>query len=222
MLVSGTTFTPTCVLYDSDGTTDATVSQSSWLSFNSATEVITVNAGSTGLAAQYDLRYICTLDDDESSVEETAITYYLIEAAATAQDDIMYVLSQDESTVAISSFTYSTTTVPLTGSVSWAYSVAYTSGDANICTVSSSTGTDILIGQTSGATAGATTGTLTSDSLAGTHVYTLSGTLSFTDSLGRAWSVPAVTTTVTIEIIKIEISVAMVDMYHRSGTTAEV
>ena len=50
VLVSGTTFTPTCVLYESDGTTDATASQSSWLSFDSASEVITVNPSTTGLA----------------------------------------------------------------------------------------------------------------------------------------------------------------------------
>ena len=123
---------------------------------------------------------------------------------------------------AVSAFTYETITVPLTGSASWAYSVAYTSGNANICTVDSGTGTDILIGTTTSVSAGATTGTLTSSSLVGTHVYTLSGVLSFTDSLGNSYTASAVSTTVTIEVIEITIGASATDMFHRSGTAAEV
>ena len=92
-LVSTTVFTPTCVLYESDGTTDATVSYSAWLSFNSVTEVITVSTSTTGLSGQYDMKYICTLDDDDTTIEETAITYYLIAVSETAQSDIAYILS---------------------------------------------------------------------------------------------------------------------------------
>ena len=110
----------------------------------------------------------------------------------------------------------------MTGYASWAYSMSYTSGDANICTIDSGSGTDILVGTTTSVSAGSTTGTLTSNTLAGTHVYTLSGVLSFIDSLGNSHTASAVTTTVTIEVIEITIGSAAVDMFHRSGTTAEV
>ena len=124
---------------------------------------------------------------------------------------------------AISPFTYQTTAVPMTDDASWAYSMSFTSGDANICTVDSGSGTDILVGTTTSVSAGVTTGTLTSNTLVGTsHVYTLSGVLSFIDSLGRSHTSPAVTTTATINVIEITIGSAAVDMFHRSGSAAEV
>ena len=95
-----------------------------------------------------------------------------------------------------------------------------TSGNGFICTIDSATG-NILVGVTASATAGTTTGVITDTSLAGSHVYTLSGTVSGTDSLGNAFSIPAVTTTVNIEIINISINGAVADMYYRAGTTAE-
>lgn len=140
------TFTPTCELYTSDGVTLATASYSSWLSFDYATETITVSYSATGLAGVYNLRYECVLDDDDASSEWTTITYYIVESTASAQTDINYLLNQDVITQAITAFTYAPSALPLSGSETWTYSVAFSSGDANICTVASSTGSDILVG----------------------------------------------------------------------------
>ena len=111
--------------------------------------------------------------------------------------------------------------MPLAGPVTWTYSVTSSSGNANICTVDSATGENILVGTTVSATAGATTGVISDLSLAGTHVYVLSGTVSGTDSLGRAFSAAAVTTDVNIELISITIGGEMADMFYRGGEAAE-
>ena len=81
-LVSVSTFTPTCELYQSDGTTLATTY--SWLSFNKVTEIVTVTTSTAGLGGEYNLRYKCTLDDDDASIEWTSVDYYLLEASSTA------------------------------------------------------------------------------------------------------------------------------------------
>ena len=192
-----------------------------WLSFDTVTKIITVSTSTPGLSGAYNMRYICTLDDDDSSVEETTITYYLIEATAVAQTDITYIISQAELTQAISAFTYDPLAMPLAGPVTWTYSVTSSSGNANICTVDSATGLNILVGTTVSAAAGATTGVISDLNLAGTHVYVLSGTVSGTDSLGRVFSAAAVTTTVNIELISITIGGSMADMFYRSAEAAE-
>ena len=96
------------------------------------------------------------------------------------------------------------------------------SGDANICTIESSSGTNILVGQTASASAGTTIGVLSTLSLAGSHVYTLTGTLTATDTLGRAITTPTITTPVNIEVIRISITVQMTNMFYRAGEPAVV
>ena len=196
-----------------------------WLSFDSSTEEITVNAlAGLGVSGSYTLRYKCVLDDDDLSEEWTTLTYYLVETSATAQTDIIYLLNQDVKRVAIDTFTYDPSGLPLatSSSATWNYSVTVSSGDANICTVASDSGTDFLVGTTSDASAGSTIGVISSISKSGTHVYTLTGTLSFTDSVGRSYSTSAQSTDVTIEVIHFEIQVQMTNIYYRSGEPAEV
>ena len=78
-------------------------------------------------------------------------------------------------------------------------------GDSNVCTVASDTGNEILIGTTSGAASGSAIGVISDISKSGTHVYTLGGALSFTDSIGRPYTTVSLPTDVSIEIIHFEI-----------------
>ena len=97
ILVSSSTFTPTCQLYDSlDGTTLATTAHSTWLTgFDTSTGTITVSTSTTGLSGEYNLQYKCTLDDDDASIEWTTINYYILEATAVSQTEINYLINQD-------------------------------------------------------------------------------------------------------------------------------
>lgn len=97
-LISTYAFSRTCALYDSSGSSLATATHSSWLSsFDGSldTPTITISTSIDGLGGKYDLKYICTLDDDDSSSVETPLTIYLVEPSATAQAEIYYILSQD-------------------------------------------------------------------------------------------------------------------------------
>ena len=78
------------------------------------------------------------------------------------------------------------------------------------------------MGQTTSASAGTTIGVLSSLSLAGSHVYTLTGSLTATDTLGRAIITPTISTPVNIEVIRISISVQMTNIFYRAGEPAEV
>ena len=62
-----------------------------WLSFS--TGVITVSTTDTSLSGTYNLRYKCTLDDADASVEWTPITYYLVSVTVATQADIHYILN---------------------------------------------------------------------------------------------------------------------------------
>ena len=194
-----------------------------WLSFDSASETITVVTSTAGLGGVYNLKYKCTLDDFVGSIEETDIVYYILEAETTSPSiDLIYLLNQDVIRQNIAAYTYKPLTLPLTGTATWTYSLAYSTGNDKVCTIATDTGSDLLVGTTSSVSAGVTTGIITDKAQAGASVYVLTAVLNGIDSLGRPFTITSTSVNINIEIMYIDGQITPNDITYRASETANV